>query len=444
MEFFYDKQIRKYMLQFARIFSNVSVEKGRDAAGNPIYIRIPIMYGDSSRQAATILANNSANNLPSTPLLTYYVTGFEYDRARIQNPTHIDSRNVRQREYDQTSGTFTERQGDAFTIDRLMPVPYILRMNVDLWTTSTDQKLQFIEQVGVLFNPALDIQSNDNIFDWGSLTTVFQEGPNFSSRSIPQGTGNPIDVMTWKFSMPIWITAPAKLKKMGFIQKIITNIFHGSQLTDMTDADLLMGTRQKITPYGYKLLLIGNQLQLIPASQPFHPDGLDLPPSPDTTLLWTAFLEAYGVMRPGVSQIRLENPHMSTEIVGTIQLNPDDDRVLTYTIDPDTLPQDTLAPVDRVIDPHQYAPDAVATNLRYLILADIRPGSVVWGNLTANANDIIQYNGTEWVVSFDSNASTDVQYVTNLRNSVQYRYSDSEWNRSIEGWYDSGSFSIVI
>ena len=63
--FFYDQQLRRFLIQFAKIFSNWYVTKGKDPSGNPILVRVPIMYGDSSRQAATIIADNSASNLPS-------------------------------------------------------------------------------------------------------------------------------------------------------------------------------------------------------------------------------------------------------------------------------------------------------------------------------------------------------------------------------------------
>ena len=48
------------------------------------------MYGDSSRQASTIIANNSASNLPSAPLITYYITALEYDQRRTQEPFFVD------------------------------------------------------------------------------------------------------------------------------------------------------------------------------------------------------------------------------------------------------------------------------------------------------------------------------------------------------------------
>ena len=455
--FFYDNQVRRFLIQFGKIFSNWQVTKGKDPAGNEILVRVPVMYGDSSRQASTIIANNSASNLPSAPLITYYITGLEYDQRRTQDPTFVDKIQVRQRTYNPDTQSYESVQGQAFTVERLMPVPYTLRISVDFWTTNYNQKLQLIEQLGTLFNPSLEIQSTDNFIDWTSLSVVYQDGLTFSSRSIPQGTGNPIDVMSWKFYMPIWISNAAKLKKMGVIEKIIASIFSGKALDDIQNDDLLLGTRQKITPYGYKLLLIGNNLQLLPANQDFYPNNedLDLPPSPNTSLYWSSLLNVYGTIRPGISQIWLQNPFMTTEIVGTIVLDPNDDRLLIYNIDPDTLPQNTLDPVDSVINPLVTGPNAglpaPENGIRYLIVEDIGSAgdsTTAWGNVVAYANDIIQYDSDagEWFVSFDSAAATTVEYVTNLTTGVQYRYVNTEgaWMKSWEGWYGQGDYSIVI
>jgi len=452
-QFFYDNQIRRFLIQFAKIFSNWQVTKGKDPAGNDIYVRVPVMYGDSSRQASTILADNTASNLPSAPLITFYISGLDYDQKRTQDPTFVDRINVRQRAYNADTQSYEQTQGQAFTVERLMPVPYTLRITVDFWTTNYNQKLELIEQLGTLFNPSLEIQSTDNFIDWTSLSVVYQDGLTFSSRSIPQGTGNPIDVLTWKFYMPIWISTSAKLKKFGVIQKIIASIFRGTALTDIQDDDLLLGTRQKITPYGYKLLLIGNTLQLLPANQDFYPDNedLNLPPSPNTSLYWSSLLNVYGTLRPGISQIWLQNPFMDTEIVGTIVPDPVDDRLLIYTIDPDTLPQNTLDPVDGVINPLVTGPNAglpgPVNGRRYLIVENIgSPGdtTTAWGALVANANDIIEYSSGAWSVAFDSSNLTDIQYVTNLSTNVQYRYTEGSWMKSWEGWYGQGDYSIVI
>jgi hypothetical protein len=456
-QFFYDNQIRRFLLQFAKIFSNWYVTKGKDPNGNDILVRVPVMYGDQSRLVSTAIANNSASTLPSAPIITYWITGLEYNQSWMQNPTYIEKVNVRQRAYNTETQSYEQVQGQAFTVERLMPVPYTLRMQVDFWTTNYNQKLQLIEQLGTVFNPSLEIQSTDNFVDWTSLSVVYQDGLTFSSRSIPQGTGNPIDVLSWKFYMPIWLSTSTKLKKMGVINKIIASIFKGNALQDMQDDDLLLGTRQKITPYGYKLLLIGNRLQLLPQDSAFYPPNTDLndPAPPNTNLYWSSLLNVYGAYKPGISQIWLQNPYMEDDIVGTIVLDPVDDRLLIYDIDPDTLPQNTLNPVDAVVNPQLQGPNAglpgPVNGRRYLIVEDIGMAgttTTAWGDLVAEANDIIQYDSTTgaWFVSFDAGASTTVEYVTNLTTNIQYRYVEQEgqWMKSYEGWYDQGDYSVVI
>jgi hypothetical protein len=455
-QFFYDNQIRRFLIQFAKIFSYWEVTKGKDPAGNEILVRVPIMYGDSSRQASTIIANNSASNLPSAPLITYYISGLEYDQRRTQDPTYVDKINVRQRTFNTETGQYESVQGQAFTVERLMPVPYTLRITVDFWTTNYQQKLELIEQLGTLFNPSMEIQSTDNFIDWTSLSVVYQDGLTFSSRTIPQGTANPIDVMSWKFYMPIWLSTAAKLKKMGVIEKVIASIFKGTALQDIQNDDLLLGTRQKITPYGYKVLLMGNRLQLLPGDNNNFVSNVDLnyPEPPDTSLYWTSLLNVYGTIRPGISQIWLQNPYMNTDIVGTIVPDPTDDRLLIYNIDTDTLPQNTLSPVNSVVNPLVSGPNAglpgPINGVRYLLVESIGSAgspTIAWGDLIANANDIVEYDAASgtWYVSFDSQVSTTVEYVNNLTTSIQYRYTpDGVWMKSYEGWYDQGDYSIVI
>lgn len=459
--YFYDSQIKRFLLQFMRIFSEWEVTFGTDPSGNTIYHRVPIIYGDGSRQAATIMANNSASNIPSTPQIVCYISGLDYDQSRTQDPTYVDVLSVRQRAMNQETGEYETVQGNAFTVERMMPVPYTLRITVDFWTSNYQQKLELIEQMAILFNPSLEIQSTDNFLDWTSLSVVYQDGLTFTSRSIPIGTGNPIDVLTWKFYMPIWISTSVKVKKLGIIQKIIASIHQGNALSDIQDDDLLLGTRQKITPYGYQLLLLGDQLQILPANTADQPsnDSYEMPTTEDGTVFWPSVLNVYGVIRSGVSMIALENPYLTTEIMGTIEYDETDSSILTYTIDSDTLPQNTLDPVDSIIDPTQKYPgdglDAASLGQRYLIVTDI-PDQVAytlsgvlnaWPGLTSGAiaGSIIEYNGSAWTVSFDSSLTQDIQFVTNLTSSVQYRYlSDSGWQKSYEGFYSQGNWRIII
>ena len=457
-QFFYDAQIRRFLLQFTRIFSNFQVEYGRTNSGDAALIRVPIRYGDWTRQAQTVQQENSASSLPSTPLMTFYISDLSYDRPRIQEPYFVSKMQVRQRYYDQDTDTYETSQGNAFTIERLMPVPYKMTIKLDIWTSNTNQKWQLFEQLATLFNPALEIQSTDNFIDWTSLTVVELDSLNYTSRSIPVGTENPIDIMTFSFSIPIWISSPAKVKKLGVVEKIIASVFdaQGDANEAIANNDLLLGTRQKFTPWMYQVLLIGNKLQILQQSTTVdEPNSSpDLPDSPPTNVLWPAVIGAYGGFRPGISQIRLNNQwDESLDIIGTVSYDPLDERFLLFDVDTDTIPQNTLAAVNAIIDPLISGPGAglaVATaGQRYLILNDIgNPDNIdpaeAWGNLVASANDIIEYNGSEWIVSFDSRASTSIQYTTNITTGLQYLWTGSQWVKSYEGLYPAGSWSLVL
>ena len=450
------------MLQFARIFSNFQIEYGRaNDTGDATLIRVPVRYGDSTRQAQTILQENSASALPSTPLITFYITGLDYDRPRMQEPYHVSKMQVRQRTYDRSTDTYETTQGNAFTIERLMPVPYRLVLNADIWTSNTNQKFQIFEQIATLFNPSLEIQSTDSFIDWTSLSVVDLEQVTWSSRTIPIGTEDPIDIMTMRFGLPIWISSPAKVKKLGVIERIVASVYdaQGDAANAIINNDLLLGTRQKFTPYGYQVLLIGNKLQALKQSVTINPTNYNTESqtNPASNEFWQAIVGMYGVLRPGVSQVRLENPFDDTEVIGFVSYDPTDDRVLLFDVDTDTTPQNTLNPINAVIDPLLSGPGAglpaASLGQRYLLLNDIGNNDnpeppTSWGPVEAKANDIIEFDGSIWQVVFESSAGVNVQYVTNLTTTLQYMWtgseSSAEWIKSYEGLYPGGEWSLVL
>ena len=461
--FFYDEQIRRFLLQFARIFSNFQVEYGRNEEGTDhTLVRVPVRYGDATRQAQTILQENSASGMPATPLMTFYISGLDYDRPRMQEPYFVSKINVRQRTYDEATSTYETTQGNAFTIERLMPVPYKLTMKLDIWTSNTNQKMQILEQMLVLFNPSLEIQSTDNYIDWTSLSIVELESTQWTSRTIPQGTENPIDIATLTFTLPIWISSPAKVKKLGVVERIVAQVFdaQGDASNAILDNDLLLGTRQVITPYSYQVLLIGNRLQALKPQQVVQPPNTDLAPpnSPDSDLLWQSIVGMYGVLRSGISYVRLDLED-GNQVIGTVSYDPTDNRFLLIDIDQDTVPANTLDPVDAVINPLLSGPNhglpAPVEGQRYLLTEDTgsfdsSTSPEAWQSTTglplvAQANDIIEYSGTRWRVSFSSASSDDnIQYVTNITTGIQYKWINNTWVKSYQGLYPGGTWSLVL
>ena len=458
VQFAYDGQIRRFVIQFIRMLSNFQVEFGQDTSGAIALQTIPVYYGDVSRQAAVILKNNSENTLNAVPAMATYISALTYDRQRLQNPYYENTLTLREREYNENTGTYSSVQNGIFTVERLMPAPYKLQMKVDIWTSNTEQKHQIVEQIAPLFNPSLEIQSTDNYVDWTSLSVVELIDISYTNRSVPTGSDDTtIDIATLTFEMPIWISLPAKVKQGGVITQIIASIYdeNGSITADNYTAGV--SSLQRITPLNAGITFIGNVLTLYKDNTNAVGDTVY-----GTKMRWADLVNIYGKpLTNGISQVRLTFPFPDQygfhEIVGTVAYDPTDATQLLFTPIAQTLPANTLDAVSAIIDPTTVTVNSnilsPATGTRYLILRPIgdanTTSAVAWAgtagsNLLANANDIIEWNGTEWTVAFESQTNPGVQYVTNLNTTVQYRWTGTEWIKSYEGLYKAGNWSLVL
>jgi hypothetical protein len=65
--------------------------------------------------------------------------------------------------------------------------------------------------------------------------------------------------------------------------------------------------------------------------------------------------------------------------------------------------------------------------------------------LVARANDIVEYDGARWQISFDSRSSPDnIQYVTNITTEIQYEWTGRGWIKSYQGLYPGGTWCLVL
>jgi len=462
---FYEGQVRKFLTQFIRILSNFSVETGKGSDGSINLRAVPVVYGDPTRQVANIIRNNSENALNYAPKIACYVRELNYDRERMQNPYHVEKQHLRERDVG-SDGNYTNQLGAGYTVEKVMPSPFRLEVTADIFSSNTDQKLQILEQILYLFNPDFEIQKSDNYIDWTSLSYVELTGITFSSRTIPVGAESEIDVATMQFSMPIWLSPPVKVKKLGVVQKIIMSIYDddGGIAKGLIDGEL--ASRSYITPNNFGLLVTGNQLRLLGTTGVNAKSGGDgyYTGAKDPGLAdpfeafgpavnWKVLLDQYGKVTNGTSQIRLKQPN-GNEVVGTIATTSLDDTILLYTIDSDTIPGNSPAPVGpnvkKIINPATFDPGTPASGDRYLIINDIGDStasfqSSTWGSIVASVGDIIEYDGAKWVKKFDASHPDSTQhYITNLNTGIQYRFNGAEWVKSYEGVYTQGNWTIVL
>lgn len=434
---------------------------------------VPVMYGDLTRQVANLIRDNSENKLPSVPRMSVYITGLDQDRERTQDPSFVNKINIKEREFDENANEYLNTQGKNYTVERLMPTPFTLKANVDVWTSNTDQKLQIIEQIGVWFNPTLELQTTDNFIDWTSITTLELENINWSNRTVPVGIESEVDIATLSFIIPIYISPPAKVKRLGVIQNIITSLF------DETTGDIESGiTQPQVNAYddgitaGVTETASGRKAVTEISSQMANVNYLNyaiyvegttakiIHKGSLGTINWNDIFETQpGKFTADISRIYLNNKDSSATPTGTISLNPLNETVLNISWDSDSFPQDTIisgrTSVDFIIDPSTFNPTTVkAAGVRLLLLGDIGntsavEGAVAWKNndntnFVASANDIIEWDGAKWIIVFDASESTTITYTTNLNTSIQYRYADGSWLLSIDGEYPVGTWRLSL
>lgn len=498
MQFFYDGQIRRYLVQTIRVLSNFVVKYGDGTLH-----QIPVLYGDPDRQSANILKQNSGSTLNSAPRIAVYITGLDLDRERLSDSTYVGKIHFRER--DIVDGSYTQGQGRNYTVERLMPTPFKLTMKVDIWSTSAEQKLQILEQILVLFNPSLELQTTDNYIDWTSLSVLNLAGINWTSRSVPVGTDSPIDIATLTLETPIWISPPVKIKHLGVITNIITSIYKDSITTNNTYIDglapatgeidtdlsnLLM--RQSITAADFLIAVYGSSVLLLNKNRvPYTGNENDIPNYAGSTSSWVSLFDQYpGKYVAGSTTIFLKQQNGS-EVIGTVAINPADETQLVVNWDSDTYPRNNgidsnsyiefidydtegnplfdgassnrpgnPGSFNAIIDPLSKGPRGSGLpdptlGVRYLLVDDIGndinvDGSDAWkgdddSELVAHANDIIEWDGTRWNVIFDSVQKSDIiVYQTNIYTGVQYMWNGVSWIKSFEGEYREGQWRIEI
>ena len=113
-QYFYDKQIRRYIQQFIRLFSGFSVQMGKNEdSGLPVYHKVPVRYGDINRMAAHITRENSENIMNTVPFISCYVTNLNLIPERRTYQDHVDKVQVYEKKYDQTTGEYKNEKGNS-------------------------------------------------------------------------------------------------------------------------------------------------------------------------------------------------------------------------------------------------------------------------------------------------------------------------------------------
>jgi hypothetical protein len=211
--YFYEGQLRNYLLQFCNIFAGLKVATGKGECGEIEHISVPIVVSAKDRVVAAIQAGNTQNKPFSLPMMSATMTGLSLSPVRKGVGT------VDRRVFLPAGGSFPN---DLKVAVRYMPIPYLMDVDLTFYSSNTQQMHQMLEQILMLFDPVLQVQTSEAAFDWTKITSV--ELLSISSEeNVPIGGDRRIVQWTLNFQMPIYISAPVDVRD-EIVRKIIIQI----------------------------------------------------------------------------------------------------------------------------------------------------------------------------------------------------------------------------
>ena len=195
--YYYDEQLRSYIVQFAAIFAGMQVMVGWNEDNEPELIKVPIKNASMDRVVGHIKGENTQNKPLRLPIMSFHLTGIEMapERRKAIGQT---KRNT----YMPTGGVFPD---DLKVIYQRQPVPYTAQFELGIWSSNQYQHHQIIEQILTLFDPLIQIQTTDEVFDTTRLTSVELVDVRLDE-NVPQGADRRLIQTRMGFIVPIYLS----------------------------------------------------------------------------------------------------------------------------------------------------------------------------------------------------------------------------------------------
>lgn len=212
--FYYNNQLRKYIVQFAAIFQGIQIRVGVRNSTDAHLAYVPVKNASSDKVVAAIKSENTQNKPLRLPMMSFQLVNVDL-APELRKGIGTSRRNT----FLPTGSLFPD---DIKTVEQRMPVPYTALFDLVIWASNQDQHYQIIEQILSLFDPILQIQTNDDILDWSKITKVELMAIRFDE-AIPAGGDRRLIQTTLSFAMPIYLSVSAK-EVNNYIKEIFMRI----------------------------------------------------------------------------------------------------------------------------------------------------------------------------------------------------------------------------
>lgn len=202
--YFYNGQFKRSYVQFMAIFSGLKVSIGKndfDSATN--LIEVPIHWGSRDRVVSYIFQEQTQNKMVRLPAMSAMMTSVRLHRDRLAGQNQVRKQVKLKR-----GGVIPD---DLNQHSMLKPVPYEVTMELSINTTNTDNQLQMLEQILLLFNPSLQIQVSDAFGDQTAIMEVELQDITLDE-NYPAGNDNRIISSMLSFTYIMYLSGPVDLR----------------------------------------------------------------------------------------------------------------------------------------------------------------------------------------------------------------------------------------
>lgn len=210
-DYYFAAQLKRYITQFSAIFAGLKVRVGASAGQESRLIRVPVVYGSQDRVVAWIKGEQTQNKPLRLPTMSTFLRGIRL-APELRKGVGATRR-----------FTVARNDGNAFpenvgVVYQQMPIPYVGTFELNVFASNTLQHQQIMEQLLVLFDPQLQIQTSDDPVDWTQITTVTLQNVQWDV-NFPAGADRRILQSTLQFEVVFYLAGPAEFKKQ-FIENI--------------------------------------------------------------------------------------------------------------------------------------------------------------------------------------------------------------------------------
>ncbi len=219
--YFYDAQFKRMIVQVLAAFAGYQVRTGNTRDGKHHFMDVPIIYGSMDRTVGYLFQGGNENTVAYLPIMSLIETGIRQKNEWRQQPQHIEKLQFIERARDPDGKLIVGQPGKRTTVERYQPIPYEMTFELSIWTSNKDTAFQILEQIGVVFNPELDIALSNGMADWAFLTTLnFNGDINIESVQADGTNADPFTVHSMAFTTTVWLSPPAKVLETKNIYEI--------------------------------------------------------------------------------------------------------------------------------------------------------------------------------------------------------------------------------